>query len=190
MNNKSVRLQLLQYLHDYFDIKNKKVIKKGRKVKTQADVIKDLQTFCVLAKKEVPDLRKELKEKIMQLQGKNDDKKLQQMMEELEIYSNANEEGILTRLMKLFQEFNQEKDKQKKREMLIKIEDFVYSITSSESIELSWDLFSFMQECFFIYYSHSTHKAEIEYGIDTKEDKMIEQSVADKHAFLQEVISS
>ncbi len=188
MNNKSVRLQILQYLHEYFNIKTKKIIKKGRKVKTTSDVLKDLQSFCSLVKKEVVDLRKDLKEKITALEGKADEKKLQQIMGEIEGYSNANEEAIIMNLVQLFDAFTREDNKQKKKEILIKVEDFVYEVASNEKLEVSWDLFTFLNECFFIYYNHKEHRADIEYGSEPKEDKQIESSVSEKLAFLKEVV--
>jgi hypothetical protein len=187
MNNKSVRLQILQYLHEYFNIKNKNAVKKGRKVKSPADILKDLQGFCSLVKKEVVDLRKDLKEKIDFLQ-RSDEKKMQQILEDLEGYSNANEEVVIMSLIRLFEDFTRENDKQKKKEILIKIEDFVYEIASNEKVEVSWDLFTFLNECFFIYYNHNEHKADIEYGLDPKEDKQIEMSVSEKLSFLKDVV--
>ncbi len=188
MNNKSVRLQLIQFLHEYFDLKNNQAVKKGRKTKTQADVLKDLQSFCTLVRKERIELRKDLKDDVDLLLKKADEKKMLQMLEELEGYSNAHEEAVLMNLIKLFEAFTKENDKQKKKEILIKIEDFVYEVTSNEKIEVSWDLFTFLNECFFIYYNHNEHKADIEYGVDPKEDKQIELSVNDKLAFLKEVV--
>lgn len=188
MNTKSVRLQILHYLHEYFGIKNKKIVKKGRKVKTEADVLREIFDFCSLVKKEGVEVRKDLKEKIIALQGKADEKKMRQIMEELENYSNANEDAILQQLINLLEAFEQERDKQKKKEILIKIEDFVYGITSNENLEVSWDLFTFLNECFFIYYNHNEHKADIDYGLNPKEDKQIEMSVTEKLSFLKEVV--
>jgi len=188
MNNKSVRLQLVQCLREYFNLKSNKTVKKGRKKKTQADVLKDLQIFCSLVRKERTELRKDLKEDIDLLLKKTDDKKMMQMLEELEGYSNANEEAVLMNLVTFLENFTKENDKPKKKEILIKIEDFVYEVTSNEKIEVSWDLFTFLNECFFIYYNHNEHKADIEYGVDLKEDKQIENSVSEKLAFLKEVM--
>lgn len=187
MNNKSIRLQLIQYLHDYHAIKNKKIVKKGRKIKTEADVLKDMQSFCTLAKKEVSDLRKDLKDKMDILMKKADEKKMKEILEELENYTNANEEAIIMNLINLLENFEIEKNPEKRKEILIKTEDFVYDITSNEKIEISWDLFAFLQECFFIYYNHGENKAEIEYGVNSNEDKQIERGVKEKLDFLREV---
>ena len=187
MNNKSVRLQLIQYLQEYFLIKNKKIVKRGRKVKTEVDVIGDLHSFCNLAKKEVSNLRSDLKDKISLLQKKNDPATMKEILEELEVYSNANEEAVLMRIMKIFEEFEKEKDKVKRKELLIGVEDFVYGVMSNENLEVSWDLFAFLKECFFIYYNHSQKKAEMEYGVNPKDDKQIEDSVGEKLSFLREV---